>query len=262
MGKTINTILNLQDKLSPKLSQAAKNALIFKAKLQSCEGAAQNVDKFLSGLGKTAVAATAAAVTGMAAFAKESVETYGQFQKSMSNVAGILSIDKSSEAYAQLSNAAREAGKSTTKTASESADALSYMALAGWSTQDSMKGLMPILHASEATGADLATTSDLVTDSMSALGLKTDELQHYLDVCARAQNKSNTSLTQMQEAYIAVGGTFKTFNTPLQESGALLGILANRGIKGSEAGVRLQSTLINLTKKSGESAKAMKDLGI
>ncbi|MBR1738257.1 MAG: hypothetical protein IJ736_14820, partial [Firmicutes bacterium] len=130
MGKTINTILNLQDKLSPKLSQAVKNALIFKAKLQSCEGAAQNVDKFLSGLGKTAVAATAAAVAGMAAFAKESIETYGQFQKSMSNVAGILSIDKSSEAYAQLSNAAREAGKSTTKTASESADALSYMALA------------------------------------------------------------------------------------------------------------------------------------
>ena len=204
------------------------------------------MDKFLSGLGKTAVAATAAAVAGMAAFAKESIETYGQFQKSMSNVAGILSIDKSSEAYAQLSNAAREAGKSTTKTASESADALSYMALAGWSTQDSMKGLMPILHASEATGADLATTSDLVTDSMSALGLKTDELQHYLDVCARAQNKSNTSLTQMQEAYIAVGGTFKTFNTPLQESRALLGILANRGIKGSEAGVTLQSTLITL----------------
>lgn len=161
-----------------------------------------------------------------------------------------------------LSLLLREAGKSTTKTAQESADALSYMALAGWSVEDSMAGLMPILRASEATGADLATTSDLVTDSMSALGLQTNQLGNYLDVCARAQNKSNTTLTQMQEAYIGCGATFKNFNTPLQESGALLGILANRGIKGSEAGVKLQSTLVNLTKQSGESAKAMAAISV
>lgn len=262
MGKTINTILNLHDKFSGKLSQAGKNALLFKTRLQSCEGAAAKVDKFLNGMAKTAVVASAAAVGGMAALAKSSVETYGQFQQSMSNVAGILSIDSSSEAYGKLEAAAREAGKSTTKTAQESADALSYMALAGWSVEDSVKGLMPVLRASEATGADLATTSDLITDSMSALGLTTNELENYLDVCARAQNKSNTSLTQMQEAYIACGGTFKTFGTSLQESGALLGVLANRGIKGSEAGTKLQSTLVNLTKKSGESYKAMQALGV
>ena len=104
-------------------------------------------------------------------------------------MAGILSIDSTSEAYKKLESAAREAGKSTTKTAQESADALSYMALAGWSTEDSMNGLMPILRASEATGADLATTSDLVTDSMSALDLQTSQLGNYLDVCARAHNK-------------------------------------------------------------------------
>ena len=87
-------------------------------------------------------------------------------------------------------------------------------------------------------------------------------LNDYLDVCARAQNKSNTTLTQMQEAYIKVGGTFKTFNTELPESAALLGIIANRGIKGAEAGNKLQSTLVNLTKKSGESYDAMQALGI
>ena len=262
MGKTINTILNLQDKFSSKLSQASKKALIFKTQLNNCESAAKGVDKFLSGMAKTAVAASAAGVAAMTAFAASAVKTYGEFQQSMSNVAGILSIDQTSESYKQLESAAREAGKSTTKTAQESADALSYMALAGWNTKDSINGLMPILRASEATGADLATTSDLITDSMSALGLQTKDLEHYLDVCARAQNKSNTTLTQMQEAYIGVGGTFKMFNTPLQESGALLGILANRGIKGSEAGNALQSTLINLTKKSGESAKAMEAIGV
>mgnify|MGYP002510938140 CR=1 FL=1 len=262
MGKTINTILNLQDKFSGKLNEAGKNALIFKTRLQSCEGAAKKVDGILSGMAKTAAAVSAAGVAAMGAFAASCVKTYGEFQQSMSNVAGILGEDVGSEAYKKLESAAREAGKSTTKTAAESADALSYMALAGWSVEDSIAGLNPILRASEATGADLATTSDLVTDSMSALGLQTNELQRYLDVCARAQNKSNTTLTQMQEAYIGVGGTFKIFGTGLQESGALLGILANRGIKGSEAGNSLQSTLVNLTKQSGESAKAMKAIGV
>lgn len=262
IGKTINTILNLTDKFTPKLSQAGKQALIFKAQLSNCNQAASSIDSGLNKLSKTVVATGAAGVAAMGAFAKASLESYKGFQQSMSNVAGIMSIDTASETYAKMEKAARDAGKSTTKTAQESADALSYMALAGWSVEDSLNGLMPILRASEATGADLATTSDLVTDSMSALGLQTKDLNHYLDVCARAQNKSNTTLTQMQEAYINAGGTFKTFNTPIEESGALLGILANRGIKGSEAGVKLQSTLVNLTKKSGESAKAMAAIGV
>lgn len=262
MGKTINTILNLTDKFTPKLSAAGKEALIFKEKLKNCNTAANSIDKGLSKLAKTAVVAGAAGVAAMGAFAKSSLDTYKDFQQSMSNVAGILSVDTTSETYKKLESAAREAGKSTTKTAQESADALSYMALAGWSVEDSMNGLMPILRASEATGADLATTSDLVTDSMSALGLQTNQLGNYLDVCARAQNKSNTTLTQMQEAYICCGATFKNFNTELDESGALLGIIANRGIKGSEAGNSLQSTLVNLTKQSGESYKAMQALGV
>lgn len=261
MGKTINTILNLTDKFTPKLTAAGKQTLIFKQQLKNCNSAADKIDSGLSKLAKTAVAVGEAGAAAMGAFAVSSLNTYKDFQQSMSDVAGILSVDTGSETYKKLETAAREAGKTTTKTAQESADALSYMALAGWSVEDSVNGLMPILRASEATGADLATTSDLVTDSMSALGLQTNELNHYLDVCARAQNKSNTTLTQMQEAYIGCGGTFKTFNTPLDESGALLGILANRGIKG-EAGTKLQSTLVNLTKQSGESAKAMAAIGI
>lgn len=262
IGKTINTILNLTDKFTPKLSAAGKQTLIFKQQLKNCNSAADSIDKRLGKLAKTAVAVGTAGALAMGAFATSSLKTYKDFQQSMSNVAGIKDIAVTSEEYKKLESAAREAGKSTTKTAQESADALSYMALAGWSIEDSMAGLMPILRASEATGADLATTSDLVTDSMSALGLQTNELNHYLDVCARAQNKSNTTLTQMQEAYIDCGATFKNFNTPLQESGTLLGILANRGIKGSEAGVKLQSTLVNLTKQSGESYKAMQAIGV
>ena len=213
MSKTINTILNLTDKFTPKLTAAGKQTLVFKQKLKNCNSAASSIDNSLSKLAKTAVAVGTAGALAMGAFATSSLKTYKDFQQSMSNVAGILSIDATSDTYKQLEDAAREAGKSTTKTAQESADALSYMALAGWSVEDSMNGLMPILRASEATGADLAITSDLVTDSMSALGLQTNQLNNYLDVCARAQNKSNTTLTQMQEAYIGCGGTFKVLPT-------------------------------------------------
>ncbi|MCD7778587.1 MAG: phage tail tape measure protein [Clostridiales bacterium] len=180
----------------------------------------------------------------------------------MSNVAGIKGIAQTSDEYKKLEEAARNAGKSTTKTAQESADALSYMALAGWSVEDSISGLEPVLRASEATGADLATTSDLITDSMSAMGIGVEGLEGYLDICAAAQNNSNTSLTQLQEAFINCGATLNSFNVGAQEGATLLGVLANRGLKGSEAGNSLQSVLVNLTKKSGESYDAMQALGV
>lgn len=262
IGKTINTILNLTDKFTPKLTEAGRQTLIFKEQLKNCNSAADSIDKGFTKAAKSATAFGAAGAAAAGAFAASSLNTYKDFQQSMSNVAGILAIDSTSETYKKLENAAREAGARTSKNAQESADALSYMALAGWSVEDSMKGLMPILRASEATGADLAATSDLITDSMSALGIQVNDLNNYLDVCARAQNKSNTTLTQMQEAYIKCGGTFKTFNTDLPESAALLGVLANRGIKGAEAGTKLQSTLVNLIKKSGESYDAMSALGV
>lgn len=167
----------------------------------------------------------------------------------MDAVAGTMAISKTSDTYKQLENAARDAGKKTTKTAKESAEALNYMALAGWSSQQSMQGLMPILRASEASGGDLATVSDLTTDSLSALGKTAKDSERYLDIMSKAQSKSNMTLLQGEEAMVAVGGTFNTFGTSMEEGTALLGVLANRGIKGAEAGNSLQSTLVNLTKK-------------
>ncbi len=262
MAKTINAILNLQDKFTPKLSAAQKQTLVFKAQMKDCDAVSRTFDKSLSNIGNAAKKGFAIAGTAAAGFAASSVNVYKGFEQSMSNVAGTLAIDKTSAEYAVLEKAARDAGKVTTKTATEAADALNYMALAGWSVEDSTKGLMPMLRASEAANADLGTVSDLVTDSMSALGLQVDDMNHYLDVGSKAQSKSNMNLLQFQEAMIGVGGTFKTFNTGMEEGGALLGVLANRGIKGSEAGNALQSTLINLTKKNGESAKAMDALGM
>ena len=109
---------------------------------------------------------------------------------------------------------------------------------------------------------DLATCSDLVTDSLSALGLQVDDLGEYLDVAAMANNKSNQTAQMLMEAYIAVGGTMKNLNVPIQESAAALGVLANRGIKGSEAGTALNAVINNLTTGTGQAGKMMDKLGI
>jgi TP901 family phage tail tape measure protein len=262
LAKTINAILNLQDKFTPKLSQAKKEALLFKARMNDCDSVSKSFEKGLGKIGDAAKKGFAVASAASLGFAASSVQVYKGFEQSMSNVAGTLAIDKSSDDYAKLEQAARDAGKSTTKSATEAADALNYMALAGWSVEESTTGLMPMLRAAEAANEDLGTVSDAVTDSMSALGLQVSDMQRYLDVGAKAQSKSNQNLMQFQEAMIGVGGTFNNFNTGIEEGGALLGVLANRGIKGSEAGNALQSTIVNLTKKSGESAKAMSALGI
>lgn len=188
-------------------------------------------------------------------FVKESVNTYKTYEQSMAQTAATATIQKGTKEYEQLDKAARAAGRATSKTAAEAADALGYMALAGWNVNQSTTALMPVLRLSEGLQSDLAVTSDLVTDSMSALGISMDNegrnLTRYLDVITAANNKSNQTALQAMEAYIGVGGSLKRLGTPLEESGALLGVLANRGIKGSEAGNSLSSILINLTKKSG-----------
>ena len=136
------------------------------------------------------------------------------------------------------------------------------MSLAGWDVNESIAGLEPILRLSEATGMDLATCSDLVTDSLSALNLQVDDLGEYLDVAAMANNKSNQTAQMLMEAYIAVGGTMKNLHVPIQESAAALGVLANRGIKGSEAGTALNAVINNLTTGTGQAGKMMDKLGI
>ncbi|OMK58912.1 phage tail tape measure protein, partial [Clostridioides difficile] len=182
------------------------------------------------------------------------------FEASMSNVQGLSGA--TADEMVQLEKAAREAGASTSKTAKDAADALGYMALAGWDAKTSMEALMPVLRLSEAGNLDLARTSDLVTDSMSSLGLSVKELPTYLDQVAKTAASSNTNIDALMEAMIVSGGTFKNLNVPLSEANALLGILANRGLKGSEAGNSLNSIMINLTSGAGQAGVAMKELGL
>ena len=177
----------------------------------------------------------------------------------MANTSAIAGA--SADDYAKLSAAAREAGKATTFTASEAADALGYMALAGWNVEESTAALTPVLKLAEATQADLATTSDQVTDSMSAMGVGIDDLQGYLDVIVTTNNKANTTAADLMDAFIGCGGAARAAGMNYKETSTALGILANNGIKGSEAGTALNSMLVRISTKD-VAQKAFKDLGV
>lgn len=192
-------------------------------------------------------------------FVTDAVEVYSEFEQSMANTAATANATRAE--YEQLEAAAREMGKATTKTAAEASDALGYMMLAGWNVNDAISGLEPVLRLSEATQMDLATCSDLVTDSMSALGLSVDDLTGYLDICTMANNKANTSAEALMEAFIGCGGTARTAGANLNDTATALGILANNGKKGAEAGTALNSMLVRMTSKD-VAINAMKELGV
>ena len=138
---------------------------------------------------------------------------------------------------------------------------MGYMALAGWNVEESTAALTPVLKLAEATQADLATTSDQVTDSMSAMGVGIDDLQGYLDVIVTTNNKANTTAADLMDAFIGCGGAARAAGMNYKETSTALGILANNGIKGSEAGTALNSMLVRISTKD-VAQKAFKDLGV
>lgn len=215
----------------------------------------------VAGAAIAAVAATAA-IAGkvMLEVGKYSVQVGMEFETAMSDAAA--TANASTEEFAKMERAAMEMGKTTSKTASESAKALEYMSLAGWDVDTSISALPSVLKMSEASGMELGQTSDLVTDSMAALGVTVEQLPGYLDVATKAQTKSNQSAQQLMEAYIGVGGTMKNLNVPITESATALGVLANRGLKGAEGGTALNAVMVNLTTGTGQAGKMMQELGV
>lgn len=203
-----------------------------------------------------------AAIGGIQSMASGALDTYRDYQKSMANTAGIAGItDKSSADFQKLSEAAEAAGKATAFTSAQAGDALGYMALAGWDADESTSALMPTLKLAEATGADLATTADLVTNSMNAMGVSFDDLDGYFDVIIKANNKSATTAGELMEAFTGVGGAAKAAGQDYKTTSTALGILANAGTKGAEAGTALNSIFVRMTSKK-EAMNAYKKLGV
>lgn len=260
MGDAIGYIkLNIQD---------------FKKKFDEVSTDASQLDKTADGLGKVfdnagkIMAAAFAAVSAAAAAALKSVVDVGSsFQSSMSQVAATMGmaaeeVASNGEEYKKLSDAAKEMGATTKFSASQAADALNYLALAGYSVEESISTLPTVLNLAAAGGMDLARASDMVTDAMSALGLPLEEAALFTDRMARAAQKSNTSVAQLGDAILTIGGTAKSLAGGVTELNTALGILANNGIKASEGGTALRQVILNLTAPTEKAAEYMNDIGL
>ena len=175
------------------------------------------------------------------------IEVGRTFDTSMSKV-GALS-GATDEDLAMLRDTAKEFGATTQFSASQAADALGYMALAGWDAQQSADGLGGVLNLAAASQMDLAEASDLVTDYLSAFGLEASDSAYFADILAYAQSKSNTTTQALGEAFKNVAANMNAAGQDVETTTALLAMLANQGLKGSEAGTALAATLRDMTAK-------------
>lgn len=226
-------------------------------KMEAFGNSMQKVGKQMSSVGKNMITKVTLPIAGIATAA---IKTGITFSSSMSKVGAISGA--TGKDLEELEDKAREMGAKTSKSASEAADAMGYMALAGWDNKQMLEGIQPILSLSEAGNLDLARASDLVTDSMSAMGIQVKDLDTYLDKVAKTSNRANTDIDALMEAYVIAGGSLKGLNVPLEESAALLGVMANRGFKGSEAGTALNAIIARIANTTGPASKAFKEMGI
>lgn len=190
------------------------------------------------------------------------VETGSSFEASMSQVAATMGITAAADEYGVLSAAAKEMGATTKYSATQAGEALNYLALAGYDAQKSVEALPVVLNTAAAGGIDLAYASDMITDSMSALGLQTNELAGFSDKLAKTSQKSNTSVAQLGEAILTVGGTAKSLSGGVEELDTMLGLIADNGIKGAEGGTALRNIILSLSAPTDTAAAALENLGI
>ena len=187
--------------------------------------------------------------------------TMGKTSKQMQDEVGTVDL-KWGKFSGNLRDYAQEMGANTSFSATQAAEALNYMALAGYTTQQSMEMLPNVLNLAAAGAMDLGTASDMVTDAQSALGLETDETNKMVDEMAKTSTKTNTSVAQLGEAILTIGATARGVRGGTAELNQVLGILADNGIKGAEGGTHLRNMLLSLQNPTKEGVAALKQLGV
>lgn len=224
--------------------------------------------KGLGSITKAVSAATAAAAAAVRAIGMAAINTGKEFEGAMSQVAATMLIDKTTaegqKAFETLENAARECGASTAFSATEAAEALNYLALAGYDADKAATALPTVLKLAGAGAMSLANASDMVTDSMSALGIAATEanLTQFSDQLAQTASKANTSVAQLGEAILTVGGTAKGLAGGTTELNTALGILADNGLKGAEGGTHLRNIILSLQNPTDKAAASLQSLGV
>lgn len=200
------------------------------------------------------------AIDGMKELAKETIQTGMNFESAMSQVEAISGA--TSEEMDQLTAKAKEMGEKTKFSATESAEAFNYMAMAGWKTEDMINGIEGVMNLAAASGEDLATTSDIVTDALTAMGYSAGDAGKLADVMAAASSNANTNVSLMGSTFQYAAPIIGALGYSMEDTAVAIGLMANAGIKGDKAGTALRSTLTRLSAPPKECAKALDELGI
>lgn len=188
------------------------------------------------------------------------VTTAANFEAGMSEVAAISGA--TGDDLKALTEKAKEMGSKTKFSASESAEAMKYMAMAGWKTADMLNGIEGIMNLAAASGEDLATTSDIVTDALTAFGLQAKDSAHFADVLAAASSNANTNVSMLGESFKYVAPVAGSLGFSVEDTSLALGLMANSGIKASQAGTALRTALTNLVKPTSNMQKGMDKYGL
>ncbi|MBQ9302027.1 phage tail tape measure protein [Butyrivibrio sp.] len=199
-------------------------------------------------------------VNGVKQVAEYSIEAGSSFEAGMDKVAAISGA--TGEDLERLTEKAKEMGATTMFSATESAEALQYMAMAGWKADQMIAGLPAIMNLAAASGDDLATVSDIVTDDLTAFGLAAEDAGHFADVLAAASSNANTNVSLMGETFKYAGAVAGAMGYDVEDLAVATGLMANAGIKASNAGTALRSVITRMAKPTKESYQAMQDLGI
>lgn len=211
----------------------------------------------LSSMAKKGLTAVTGAMAGMSAYA---IKVGADFESGMSEVAAISGA--SAEDLEMLTDKAKEMGIQTKFSATEASEAMKYMAMAGWKAADMADGIGGIMNLAAASGEDLASVSDIVTDALTAFGLQAKDSGHFADVLAKAASNSNTNVGMMGETFKYAAPLAGTLGYSVEDTAVAIGLMANAGIKGSQAGTAMRGMLTRLIKPTDEVQGAMDALGI
>ena len=216
----------------------------------------QTVGNKISSVGQKLLPVTGV-VTGLGTAA---VKTAADFDSAMSRVAAVSGATGSD--FDKLRDKAREMGAKTKFSATEAADAMNYMAMAGWKTEDMLSGIEGVMYLAAASGEDLATTSDIVTDALTAFGLTAGDSGHFADVLAAASSNANTNVSMMGETFKYCAPVAGALGFSVEDTAEAIGLMGNAGIKASQAGTSMRSIMTNLTGDVKLSGAAIGDVTI
>lgn len=263
---------NALDSLEAEMGQAENAADGVNDSLDETSNELKDVDKesdkttkgglnaFSVALGNLAANVISKVLESMKELITSTIEVGKNFDSSMSNVKAISGA--TGEEVDLLSEKAAELGKNTSKSAQDVADGFGYMAMAGWKTEDMLNGITGVVRLSEAAQTDLGTASDIVTDALTAFGEEADQAGRLADIMASASSNANTNVELMGETFKYVAPLAGSMGYSMEDTAVAIGLMANAGIKGTQAGTSLRSIITRMASPTKESAIAMGELGI